>query len=473
MKSNYEKARMLAFLVMIAILDIPNNILLSYLLEAESFLYILLPGAFGALILLYLVGRDDRYLKIVPPFILVAACLSHLGLMLFVESAKFQPSAYASVFVSGGAWFLAQARIKNSIAFAVYALAIQAFFMFRAESLPVNLQLHFSLMVTMFIVESAIMVIYFSYQYHLGEARQQLAKQVDSEHVNSTNLLNSSSKLDTSAQSLQSAVTETAASVDEIKSIASQNMERLRQSNEIMEKFQRAVETSEQSRQLIHSSLKEVKHVADKMQSEMEQNKAKFENLSQILDEINSNTKLVNEIVFQTKLLSFNASVESARAGEEGKGFAVVAEEVGALAQNSGTAATKIETIVRQSIGAFDELKNNLESSISEAQNAIINNIDQVEDNVVDNEKILASISLHSKEVRDNTDTVLAAIAEIDGGLQQIVEAMSDLSEESQKISMSTSDTKGSVKTMDEQIADMEDLIGRLKPLVNPLDDAA
>jgi len=42
----------------------------------------------------------------------------------------------------------------------------------------------------------------------------------------------------------------------------------------------------------------------------------------------------MNDIVFQTKLLSFNASVEAARAGIHGKGFAVVADEVGNLATN-------------------------------------------------------------------------------------------------------------------------------------------
>lgn len=47
---------------------------------------------------------------------------------------------------------------------------------------------------------------------------------------------------------------------------------------------------------------------------------------------IKGKRKVINQIVFQTKLLSFYASVEVARAGESDKGFAVVAEEVGNLA---------------------------------------------------------------------------------------------------------------------------------------------
>jgi len=44
-----------------------------------------------------------------------------------------------------------------------------------------------------------------------------------------------------------------------------------------------------------------------------------------LIETINQKTRVINDIVFQTKLLSFNASVEAARAGEHGKGFAVEA----------------------------------------------------------------------------------------------------------------------------------------------------
>ncbi|WP_414699008.1 methyl-accepting chemotaxis protein [Oligoflexus sp.] len=68
-----------------------------------------------------------------------------------------------------------------------------------------------------------------------------------------------------------------------------------------------------------------------------------------LIREIGTKTKVINEIAFQTKLLSFNAAVEAARAGDQGKGFAVVAQEVGNLAQVSGSAAKEISMILEKS----------------------------------------------------------------------------------------------------------------------------
>jgi methyl-accepting chemotaxis protein len=66
--------------------------------------------------------------------------------------------------------------------------------------------------------------------------------------------------------------------------------------------------------------------------------------------EIEATVELVENVAYQTKLLSINASVEAARAGVAGKGFAVVAQEVRALAVRSEGAARRIHGIVSASV---------------------------------------------------------------------------------------------------------------------------
>ena len=127
------------------------------------------------------------------------------------------------------------------------------------------------------------------------------------------------------------------------------------------------------------------------------------------MDEINNQVNLINEaigvidnIAFQTNILSLNAAVEAATAGEAGKGFAVVAQEVRNLASRSAEAAQDIKTIVENAtikanqgksiatnmIGGYKELNHSISQTINlinDIQNASkeqLSGIEQINDAV-------------------------------------------------------------------------------------------
>lgn len=107
-------------------------------------------------------------------------------------------------------------------------------------------------------------------------------------------------------------------------------------------------------------SFNEIKRGNGTITDEMKENEKRFSTITTIISQISEKTTVINDIVFQTKLLAFNASVEAARAGEHGKGFAVVAEEVGNLASMSGSAANEISEMLNESI---DEVKKIVEET--------------------------------------------------------------------------------------------------------------
>lgn len=115
----------------------------------------------------------------------------------------------------------------------------------------------------------------------------------------------------------------------------------------------------------VHNSTRASQQTLMQMTAAINEVKSAADESARIIDAINN-------IAFQTNLLSLNAAVEAARAGEAGKGFAVVAEEVRSLARNSAEAAGETAKIIARSVeradhgvGACHEVSGQLEEIVS------------------------------------------------------------------------------------------------------------
>lgn len=146
-----------------------------------------------------------------------------------------------------------------------------------------------------------------------------------------------------------SAIHETASAMDEINSMALAMGDSAKGSDSLSQATQKAAEQGKDDLLDLLTSIEEIKASNDNIGTQVGNNSRELFEIIKMISEIKEKTKVINDIVFQTRLLSFNASVEAARAGEHGKGFSVVAEEVGKLARMSGESANEISQLLESS----------------------------------------------------------------------------------------------------------------------------
>ncbi|HET6804062.1 MAG TPA: methyl-accepting chemotaxis protein [Frateuria sp.] len=191
-------------------------------------------------------------------------------------------------------------------------------------------------------------------------------------------------------QEQASSLEETASSMEEMTSTVKQNAENASHANQLA---RGAREQAERGGEVASQAVVAMKEI-----------NASSRKISDIVS-------LIDEIAFQTNLLSLNAAVEAARAGEQGRGFAVVATEVRNLAQRSAGAAKEIKALINDSaekVKAGSELVDQSGKALAE----IVDSVKKVTD-------IVAEIAAASQEQSAGIDQVNHAVLQMDEMTQQ------------------------------------------------------
>ena len=153
------------------------------------------------------------------------------------------------------------------------------------------------------------------------------------------------------------------------------------------------------------------------------------ESMIKINDEVSliqEATAIIDQIAFQTNILSLNAAVEAATAGEAGRGFAVVAAEVRNLASRSAEAAKEINNIVQKAKQRANEGK--------EIANSMILGYETLNKNIENQINIINEVSSASKEQSEAMEQINDAINELDKTTQQNAAMASQINSQAHNI---------------------------------------
>jgi methyl-accepting chemotaxis protein len=203
-------------------------------------------------------------------------------------------------------------------------------------------------------------------------------------------LLRNVNKLNISSNDAAARLEETAAAVEEISSNIKNNTENISK----MAKLSLEVEES-----------------ASKGENLANETTVAMEEINQQVNSINEAISIIDQIAFQTNILSLNAAVEAATAGEAGRGFAVVAQEVRNLANRSADAAKEIKILVENATNKANYGK--------EIANDMIKGYKQLNSNIINTNNIIQDIQCASKEQLLGIEQINDAINKLDEQTQQ------------------------------------------------------
>lgn len=196
-----------------------------------------------------------------------------------------------------------------------------------------------------------------------------------------------------------------------------------------------------------------------------------IKDITEMINSTNESIKKISEIVdlitgvaSQTNLLSLNASIEASRAGEAGRGFGVVATEIKTLAEQSGSSAEKILSVVKE---------------ITEQSEACVKKSDEVR-SLIENEQSTLELTRNKFSILEEEigvsiseiSTVSRATEQLNSAKNMIINAVSDLSAISQETAATNQEVTASIATIKENVDQVSSNSDRLNELSDELKES-
>lgn len=210
--------------------------------------------------------------------------------------------------------------------------------------------------------------------------------------------------------------------------------------NESVNEIRNQTAAVQDSSKIMNDKIKSMQNSSQKMDDGISAISKRIETVNTTVDKVSNIVSVIEEISSETNLLSLNASIEAARAGDAGKGFAVVAQEIRVLSDNTNTELENIKQIIS--------------SLVEECRYCVQASGTIVEDNAKQKEEIKAVLDEFG-----SLDEQIQKTAEKADEIEELVTAMIELNDDITKSSNSLTDVSAANAAATEEMnANIEEL---------------